>query len=79
MKKDLVCTTCGHYGAPKKHTKGSTLIEIVLWLFFIIPGIIYGIWRVSTRSKVCAKCGSNALVPADSPVGRRLLADNSKM
>jgi hypothetical protein len=73
MSKSLVCTRCGHVGPTKRHTKGSILIEIVLWLAMIVPGLIYSIWRLTTRADVCAKCGSPELVPADSPVGKRLM------
>lgn len=70
----MVCKTCECLGVPRRHTKGSLLIEIVLWLCFIIPGLIYSIWRLNTRGDVCASCGSAELVPADSPAGKRIAA-----
>jgi hypothetical protein len=73
--RPMVCVTCGHHGPTKSHTKGSMLLEIVLWLLLIVPGLIYSIWRVSSRSKVCAACGGPTLVPADTPAGRKLLKD----
>lgn len=78
MGKPMVCITCGHHGATKSHTKGSFLLEVVLWLMFIVPGLIYSVWRVSSRSQVCASCGASTLVPADSPVGRRTLQSAAK-
>lgn len=36
----LICTSCGHIGASKTITKGSILIEAVLWLCLLIPGLI---------------------------------------
>jgi hypothetical protein len=71
--RSLVCTTCGHHGPSKSRVRGSFLIEIVLWLCFIVPGLVYSLWRLSTRGHVCAACGATTLVPADSPVGRKLL------
>jgi hypothetical protein len=71
--KPMVCTTCGHHGPTKNHTRGSVLIEIVLWLLFIVPGLIYSLWRLSTRRKVCSACEATTLVPADTPAGRRML------
>jgi hypothetical protein len=68
----LTCTSCGTTGVPKKHTPGSTLIELVLWLCLFVPGLIYSIWRLTARRKVCASCGGAQLVPSDSPVGRRI-------
>lgn len=70
----LVCTACGTVAKPKMVTRGSILIEIVLWLCFIIPGLIYSIWRHTTRGNACAACGSEQLVPVESPVGRKLIA-----
>lgn len=70
----MVCTTCGHCGRGRRRVKGSMLIEVVLWLALIVPGLIYSLWRLSTRSSVCESCGAGALVQPDSPVGRRMLA-----
>lgn len=64
----LFCKSCGHSGQPTKRVKGSFLIELVLWLCFIIPGLIYSLWRISSRSNVCASCQSSDLVPPNSPV-----------
>jgi hypothetical protein len=73
---EMVCSKCGTLGDPRRHTKGSILIEIVLWLAFIIPGLIYSLWRLTTRANVCRACGSAELVPATSPVGKKLLAEH---
>jgi hypothetical protein len=68
----MVCAQCGCTGA-ESHTKGSFLIELVLWLFMCVPGLIYSIWRLTTRGQVCSACKSDRLVPANSPVGQGLL------
>lgn len=65
--KPMHCLDCGTESKSTIHTKGSTLIEIVAWLAFIIPGIIYSLWRVSSRGQACATCGSTRLIPIDSP------------
>lgn len=62
------CLACGHEGRTKKITRGSFFIEIILWLCFLIPGLIYSIWRLSTRHDVCANCGGTSIVPLASPV-----------
>jgi uncharacterized membrane protein YqaE (UPF0057 family) len=72
--KAMVCATCGHHGPTVPHTRGSIWIELVLWLCLLVPGLVYSIWRLSTRAPACASCGARQLVPADSPVGRRLTA-----
>ena len=68
----MVCAQCGGTGT-ESHTKGSFLIELVLWLFMCVPGLIYSIWRLTTRGQVCTACKSDRLVPANSPVGQGLL------
>lgn len=73
--KPMVCTTCGHHGPTTQHTRGTILIELVLWLLFLVPGLIYSLWRLSTRRNVCTACGGATLVPADTPAGRKLLQD----
>lgn len=64
----MYCKDCGTIAAPATDTPGSILIELVLWLCFIIPGLIYSLWRHSRRHDVCAKCGSAHLIPPDSPL-----------
>jgi len=73
--RQLICSTCGTVGKPKSVTKGSTLIELVLWLCLLVPGFIYSLWRLTTRTKACRSCGAENLVPMESPVGKKLLKD----
>lgn len=61
------CTVCGFEGEPESRTPGSMAIEVVLWLCFLLPGLIYSIWRLNKRHAACAKCGSGLLIPCDSP------------
>lgn len=78
MSQKLICSACGHIGSSKTAVKGNILIEIVLWLCFLVPGIIYSLWRSSSRHKTCPKCGSTNLIPLDSPVAQKLLAEQGK-
>ena len=68
--KRLYCTSCGYEGPGKTVTRGSILIEIILWLCFIVPGLIYSIWRQGSKYKACASCGARTLVPPESPVAQ---------
>jgi hypothetical protein len=68
-----ICSTCGTVCNPIKVTKGSIAIEIVLWLFMILPGIIYSLWRLTSRYEGCPKCGAKNIIPIDSPKGKKLL------
>ena len=72
----MVCPSCGTRGQPSSEVRGSFAIEIVLWLMFIIPGIIYSLWRVSTRTAVCPACKQPGMIPANSPNGQRLIKQN---
>jgi cytochrome c-type biogenesis protein CcmH/NrfF len=72
------CTVCGHVGFPIFQQKGSSGIEILLWLTFIVPGIIYSVWRSSTKQWVCGSCGNAAVIPLDSPIAKRIRATLDK-
>jgi hypothetical protein len=73
MSTQMLCTTCGTIGSTTRSMKGSIVTEIILWLFFLIPGIIYSIWRHSTVAWVCRNCGSSAVIPLSSPVAQQAL------
>ena len=75
VRKLGICTQCGTVGTPKTITPGSILVEIFLWLCFIVPGLIYSVWRLSARRPTCRTCGAiRSLVPLHSPRGRELAA-----
>lgn len=73
MSQNRVCTNCGHVGQEMTFTKGSFIMEVVLWLFFLVPGLIYSIWRLSSRTKGCPSCGKPNMVPVNSPVGKKMV------
>lgn len=70
--KPKICPSCGTVGVPSRKTRGSLAIEIVLWLLFIIPGLIYSLWRQSTRYESCPACGGMGMIPMDTPAGAEL-------
>lgn len=69
----VVCTVCHHQGKPRRETRGSLVIEIVLWCLACFPGLIYTLWRQTTKKDVCGGCGAEALVPVNSPRGKEIL------
>lgn len=73
--KELYCTSCGHQGKTRYGTRGSLLIEIVLWLCLIVPGLIYSIWRHSTKRPVCRACGADTIIPPQSPLAIKMRRD----
>jgi hypothetical protein len=70
---DKFCTTCGAVAKPISVTKGSIVIELFLWCCFLLPGLLYSLWRLSSRHTACRVCKGTALVPLDSPVARKAL------
>jgi hypothetical protein len=74
-KKEMVCTACGSLVSPQPKTPGSFWIELMLWFLFIVPGVIYSVWRLASIHKACPKYGGKNMVPPDSPVGQKLLRE----
>ena len=68
-----VCTNCLTVWETKKQTQGSIWIELVLWITFIVPWLIYSIWRMTSKKQVCKWCGSDSLIPVNSPAGQKLI------
>ena len=69
----LICPHCGTRENAKTITKGSLGIEVILWLCFIIPGLIYSIWRHASRFDGCTSCGQAGLISVTSPAGSLLV------
>lgn len=69
------CLRCGFAGPPSVSRPGSFAVEVVLWFFFLVPGFIYSVWRLSSNSVVsCPHCSSPGMVPAGSPNAAQMLA-----
>ena len=72
--KQVLCLTCGMTGKPKKITKGYFFFEILLYFLFIIPGILYTMWRVFSKKEiVCRYCGSGKVMNPDSELAKKLM------
>lgn len=76
MSDEMVCTACGHVGATTKVTKGHFGLELLLWLCFLLPGLIYSVWRLTTRHQACPVCGNAQLLPRSSPMAQKFLREN---
>lgn len=57
QRKQVRCPNCGFEGPAKQIVKGSFIVEVALWLLLIIPGIIYSLWRVTSKYDGCSACG----------------------
>jgi len=53
---EIQCPNCKYEGNGKYITKGYVAVELVLWLLFLFPGLVYSIWRLSTKKWVCPEC-----------------------
>lgn len=73
-KEQMVCLQCKTVAVPKRVTPGSFLIEIVLYCFLIFPGLIYTIWRNTSKHDQCPACKSKNLIPKDTPMARDIIA-----
>lgn len=67
------CQDCGALTAGVTRARGSTLVELILWLTFLLPGLIYSVWRLSTKHEACEYCHSPRLIPSNSPRARQQL------
>jgi len=74
-KKKMICRNCGSLAAPKTKTPGNFFIELVLWCCILLPGIIYSIWRHSSKHWVCRSCGSSEVIAPLSPAGKKLMME----
>jgi ssDNA-binding Zn-finger/Zn-ribbon topoisomerase 1 len=50
------CPNCKYEGNGKYIVKGSTFIEFILWCCFVIPGLIYSVWRLNNKKWICPQC-----------------------
>lgn len=73
-QEDKVCLECGHHGPCALQQEGSGRVTAALSLL-LLPGLLYSMWRYSTRQQVCSACGHHRLVPLDSPAARARISD----
>ena len=73
--KELLCTQCLTQAPPKIYTPGNSVLEVILWLFLLLPGLIYSIWRHTARYKGCRNCEGKTLIPLNSPRARELMSN----
>ena len=69
-RDEMYCPHCGTVAVPKRDNRGSFLLGLALFFFFIVPGILYGLWQLTTGYNACAVCGMDGLLPLDSPRAR---------
>lgn len=77
--RSMYCAHCGTVAEPVTYTKGSLGIEILLWLLMILPGVLYTVWRLTTKYRGCPTCGAAIMLPLDAPNAVAALKDRPPM
>ena len=67
-----ICARCLTVTGGRSVLPGSGWITFLLAWLLLVPALIYMIWRRSARRYVCPRCGSEELVPVDTPRGREM-------
>ncbi|MEW5917896.1 MAG: hypothetical protein AB1762_15950 [Gemmatimonadota bacterium] len=69
-----VCTSCGHQTVRVDRVKpGSGWLTATLLCLFVVPGVVYWVWRHTSKQDRCPLCGRASTIPAESPIGRSLI------
>jgi predicted RNA-binding Zn-ribbon protein involved in translation (DUF1610 family) len=74
VSESRYCTHCGFVGEETEYRTGSTFIQILLYCFFILPGVFYSNMRNNAAYWGCPTCGAHNMVPLDSAVARQALS-----
>ncbi len=69
-KIEKYCPNCGTVAVPKRYMRGGFVTELLLWLFFLLPGIIYSVYRLTGKYDGCPQCAARNMIPLESPVAR---------
>jgi hypothetical protein len=72
-ERQRYCTRCGSVAEPVHFGRGSNVLCLLLFLFFIVPGIIYWLWMNLEDYWGCPTCCAREIVPLSSPVAQRAL------
>lgn len=72
----MICRSCGTLHGGHTSLPGNAALEGAGVVFVWPLGLLYSLWRRTSRRPACAACGSRDLVPLESPVGRALLAQH---
>jgi hypothetical protein len=53
--------------------RGSGWVNGVLFVTGFFPGVVYLVWRLTTKLDACPTCGHATLIPANAPLARAWL------
>jgi hypothetical protein len=75
---EVYCRNCGHVGSPLSLRRGSRILECLLYVLVVVPGVAYTLWRKRSQYLACAQCRGTQLMAADSPLAQAILAVSSR-
>lgn len=76
--KARFCPRCHYRGRPLWKVRGTFAVELLLYFFFVLPGIAYSLWRLTNKYTVCPECGEANMVPVTSPAAQAALGAPSR-
>jgi hypothetical protein len=73
-----ICRNCESVAKSRIVSPRNFFIEILLWFCGLVPGVIYTLWCNHQTHNTCRKCGSEDIIPVDSPAGQKLAGGTAK-
>lgn len=74
LTRKYLCMECGCQRDPIIAKRGFLVIELFMWLMYILPGIIYSIWRRVRTQQVCSNCRTPSIVLTSSSRAMGMMA-----
>ncbi len=75
----MICAHCGYIGKTERFSKGSYLLEIILWMMLFVPGTLYTTWRFFNEYHACPICRNMTMTPLDSTLGKKIANEKERM
>ena len=57
----IQCLVCDKKNSVQPQRRGNTIIEVILWCFYLVPGLIYTLWRNGGNEYTCPICKSKSV------------------
>ncbi len=66
LSRKYLCMECGCQRDPIQAKRGFLVVELFMWLLYILPGVIYSIWRRVRTQQICSNCRTPSIVLTSS-------------
>jgi len=73
FRKKYLCLECGCQREPIMANRGMLIIELFMWLLYILPGVIYSIWRRVRKQEICPNCRTPSVVLTSSSRAMKMM------